>query len=324
MNDKLKVFAGSASETLAKQICDFIGIPVGISEITKFDNDNTFVQIIENVREKDVFIVQTSCNPVNDGFMEALIMTDALMRASAKRITLVMPYYAYARSEKKDKPRIPITAALVGKLAKAAGVSRILTMDLHAEAIQGFFDGPVDQLLARKIVTDHIQTLGLENIVAVAPDVGGANRTRGYARRLKCPLAILDKRREGKDVMFFNVIGDVEGKTAIIFDDEIASGGTMKDASKTLKKKNAKEVYAAVTHPVFGKGINKNMSESAFKEIIVTDTIPIKLEEPIDNMTVLPVAQLLGDAIKNIHSGASVSHLFHDELDENEECYSEN
>ncbi|MCD6218366.1 ribose-phosphate pyrophosphokinase [bacterium] len=319
MNENLKVFAGSASIDLAQEIVDYLGIPLGEIEFTYFENDNTFVQIKENVREKDVFLVQTSCRPVDHNFMEALIMTDALMRASAKRITLVMPYYAYARSEKKDHPRIPITAALVGKLVKTAGVSRILTMDLHAEAIQGFFDGPVDQLLARKLVSDHIKQMGLENIVAVSPDVGGANRTRGYAHRLKCPLAILDKRRQNGKVTIFNVFGDVKDKTVIIFDDEIASGGTMKDASIALKDKGAIEIYAAVTHPVFGDGIQENLKKSAFKEIIVTNTIPVNLDPPIDNLTVLSVGQILGDAIKNIHTGASVSHVFLDPEDESDD-----
>ena len=216
MNQNLKVFAGSASKELAQEICDYLGMPLGNSKLTIFENQNYFVQIEENVREKDVFIVQTSCRPVNDGFMEALIMTDALMRASAKRITLVMPYYAYARSEKKDMPRIPITAALVGKLVKTAGVSRILTMDLHAEAIMGFFDGPVDQLLAQDLMSEHLKKKGLENIVAVAPDVGSANRTRAYARGLNCPLAILEKRRVNNKPQIYNVIGDVKGKTVII------------------------------------------------------------------------------------------------------------
>ncbi len=313
MNQNLKVFAGSASEVLAQEICDYIGIPLGDSETSKFENDNTWVTIDESVREKDVFIVQTSCKPVNDGFMEILIMADALKRASAKRISLVMPYYAYARSEKKDQPRIPITAALVSKLIKDSGVSRIITMDLHAEAIMGFFDGPVDQLLAQDLMSDHLKKKGLKNIVAVAPDVGGANRTRSYAHSLNCPLAILEKRRVDKKTEIYNVIGDVEDKTVIIFDDEIASGGTMKEASLALREKDANDIFAAVTHPVFGEGIQENMKKSAFKEIFVTNTIPVKLNPPIDNLTVLSVAPLFGEAIKSIHTGSSVSRLLPDE-----------
>lgn len=309
MENNLKIFAGSASIDLAREICDYLGIPLGDSITTKFDNDNTWVEIRENVREKDVFVVQTSCRPVNDIFMEALIMTDALKRASAKRITMVMPYYAYARSEKKDQPRIPITAALVAKLLQSAGVSRILTMDLHAEAIMGFFDGPVDQLLAHELITSYFKQKGFENIIAVSPDAGGANRTRRYARALECPMAILDKRRDLMETVIYNIIGDVEGKTAIIFDDEMASGGSMKNASIAVKQAGATSVYAAVTHPVFGNKIRENLEESKFREVVVTNTIPARMNPPLEKLTVLSVAPIFGEAIKSIHTGESVSRL---------------
>lgn len=316
MNDKLKIFAGSASRELGREICDYLGIPLGDSITDKFDNDNSWVKINENVREKDVFIVQTSCRPVNDGFMEALIMTDALKRASAKRITMVMPYYAYARSEKKDQPRVPITAALVAKLLQAAGVSRIVTMDLHAEAIMGFFDGPVDQLLAINLMTDYFNKKKLENIVAVSPDAGAAKRTRYYAKLLGCHLAILDKRRDEKETEVLHVIGDVKNKTAIIFDDEISSGGSMRHAAEAVKNFGAKEVYAACTHAVFGKGIQKNINQSKFTEVVVTNTIPVNLDPPIEKLTVLSVAPLFGEVIKNIHTGESVSSLFQIKVDD--------
>ena len=309
MNDKLKIFAGTASKDLAQEMCDFLGIPVGRSFHKKFDNDNTWIRIEENVREKDVFIVQTSCRPVNDSLMEALIMADALKRASAKRITLVMPYYAYARSEKKDQPRIPITAALVSKLIQVSGISRIVTMDLHAEAIMGFFDGPVDQLLARNLIVDYIKKQNIENVVAVSPDAGGANRTRGYANELECPLAILTKKRTEENLEVYEIIGDVEGKNAIIFDDEIASGGTLKEASLALRKADAKQIYSAVTHAVFGKGIHENLNESNLVELIVTDTIPVNPDPPIDNLTVLHVARTFGEAVKRIHTGDSISEI---------------
>lgn len=309
MNDELKIFAGTASQDLAQEMCNYLGIPIGQSFYKKFDNDNTWIQIKENVREKDVFIVQTSCRPVNDSLMEALIMADALKRASAKRITLVMPYYAYARSEKKDQPRVPITAALVSKLIHAAGVSRIVTMDLHAEAIMGFFDGPVDQLLAINLIVDYLKEQQVGNIVAVSPDAGGANRTRGYANKLGCPLAILTKKRTDENVAIYEIIGDVKGMNAIIFDDEIASGGTLKEASLALREAKANKISSAITHAVFGTGIHKNLTESNLEELIVTDTIPVNPDPPIDNLTVLHVAKTFGEAVKRIHTGDSISQL---------------
>ena len=310
MNDHLKIFAGSASVDLAQEICNYLGIPLGDSISDKFDNDNTWVKINENVREKDVFIVQTSCRPVNDGFMEALIMTDALKRASARRITMVMPYYAYARSEKKDQPRVPITAALVAKMMQSAGVDRILTMDLHAEAIMGFFDGPVDQLLAEGLMSEYFIKKEIPDLVAVSPDAGAAKRTRHYASRLGCPMAIMDKRRDEKETEILHVIGEVKGMNAVIFDDEISSGGSMKRASIAIKELGAKKVYAACTHAVFGTGIRENIMNSKFEEVVVTNTIPVNFNPPIANLSVLSVAPLFGEAIKNIHTGESVSSLF--------------
>ena len=318
VKDELKIFSCRASKQLATEISHYIGIPLGASYIDEFDNDNTWVKIEENVREVDVFIIQTSCRPVNHGLMEALIMADALRRASAKRITMVMPYFAYARSEKKDQPRVPITAALVGKMMKAAGVDRILTMDLHAEAIMGFFDGPVDQLLAEGLISDYLMKKQIPDLVAVSPDAGAVRRTRRYADRLGCPLAILDKQRDEKTVRFFNVIGDVKGRNAVIFDDEIASGGTMKDASLALRDFGAEKIYAACTHPVFGKHIRENLAESAFEQVVVTNSVPITLDPPPEKIWIISVAPLFGEAIKNIHTGESVSSLLPERIKNHE------
>ena len=312
MPDGMKIFAGTSSIELAKEICQNLDCKIGESETKKFANDNTFVQINENVREFDCFIVSTSVAPVNEHLMETLIMIDALRRASASRINLVMPYYAYARSDKKDMPRIAITAKLVAQLLEAAGIDRMLCMDLHAEQIQGFFSVPVDQLLAAPIICSYLRRKKIPNLTIVSPDAGGARRAREYADRLKSDLAIVDKVRDkkGGDVKLWNIIGSVEGKVCVLVDDEINRGTSIIKAYEACMKFGAQEVYAAVTHPVFSPGAPGELVESGIKEIIVTNTVPILEEFDETKITVLSVAKFFTTAIENIHTGSSVSALF--------------
>jgi len=289
-----------------------LDIPLGEAEVFKFSNDNTFVRIQENVRQRDVFIIQPTCAPVNDNLMELLIMIDACKRASAGRITAVVPYYAYGRTDKKDQPRVPITARLVADLLTAAGADRLLTVDLHAGQIQGFFNIPVDELTALPILSDYFQAKELSDLVVVAVDIGISKKARDVAERLHAPLAIIEKRRTGNDERseIMNVIGDVEGKIALTFDDEIDTGGTIVNAARVLAEKGVKEVYCCVTHPVFSKNASEILANSHFKEVIVADTIPMPAEKRNGKITVLPVAPLLGEAIYRIHKGISVGDMF--------------
>jgi len=308
----LKVFPGSASVKLTEEICSELGIEPGKVKYETFTNDNTFCSIQENVRECDVFLVQTSVRPVNDNLMEALIMIDALLRASARRITMVMPYFAYSRSDKKDRPRIPITASLVASLLETAGADRLLTMDLHAEQIQGFFNVPVDQLVAKPIITNYLIRKKIKNPVVVAPDAGSARRSGSYAERLHCPLAIIDKRRDKVDstVKIHGVVGDVKGHTAIILDDEINSGGSIIKAIETVKEAGAKDVYCGCTHPVFAPGAVAKLEVTDVKEIIVCDTVPIFDMGKKNKLMVLSVGPLFAKAINSINTGQSVSAHF--------------
>lgn len=312
MPDEMKIFAGSASKAFAAKICSYLKCKLGESEKKTFPNDNLFVQINENVREADCFVVQTSVKPVSDNLMEAMIMIDALRRASAKRITLVMPYYAYARSDKKDRPRIAITASLVARLLETAGISRLLCMDLHAEQIQGFFHIPVDQLIAAPIICGYIRSKDIQDLVIVSPDVGSAKRARGYADRLKCDLAIVEKvRNKGTGVVkAWNIIGDIKGMNCVLIDDEINSGGSIMEALRICKEFDANDVYVAATHPVFAEGAAAKLVAAGFKEVIVTDTVPIL--EKYDNTVIHieSVSDLFAHAMKNIHTGSSVSKLF--------------
>ena len=310
--DDLKVFSGNAHRQLAGAVCDYLDIPLGQAEVFKFTNDNTFVRISENVRERDVFIVQPTCAPVNDHLMELLIMIDAAKRASAGRVTAVVPYYGYGRTDKKDQPRVPITARLVADLITAAGAERLLTIDLHAGQIQGFFNIPVDELTALTILSRYFQDKGLEDPVVVATDIGISKRARDMAERLRAPLAIIEKRREGNDdkVESLNVIGDVAGKTALTFDDEVDTGGSMLSAVHALQERGVKEVYACVTHPVLSSNAANSVVESELKELVVTDTIPLPEHKRNGKITVLSVAPLLGEAIRRIHEGLSVGEMF--------------
>ena len=310
--DELKIFTGNAHRGLAEEVCKYLDIPLGEAEVFKFSNDNTFVRIQENVRQRDVFIIQPTCAPVNDNLMELLIMIDACKRASAGRITAVVPYYAYGRTDKKDQPRVPITARLVADLLTAAGADRLLTVDLHAGQIQGFFNIPVDELTALPILSDYFQAKELSDLVVVAVDIGISKKARDVAERLHAPFAIIEKRRTGNDERseIMNVIGDVEGKIALTFDDEIDTGGTIVNAARVLAEKGVKEVYCCVTHPVFSKNASEILANSHFKEVIVADTIPMPAEKRNGKITVLPVAPLLGEAIYRIHKGISVGDMF--------------
>jgi ribose-phosphate pyrophosphokinase len=310
--DELKVFSGNGHRALAESVCQYLDIPMGQAEVFKFANDNTFVRIQENVRQRDVFIIQPTCHPVNDNLMELLIMIDACKRASAGRITAVVPYYGYGRTDKKDQPRVPITARLVADLLSAAGADRLLTVDLHAGQIQGFFNIPVDELTALPILTDYFRAKEIADLVVVAVDIGISKKARDVAERLHAPLAIIEKRRLGNNgsTEIMNVIGDVQGKVALTFDDEVDTGGTILSAAQSLADHGVKEVFCCVTHPVLSRDASEVMANSNFSEIVVTDTIPISPEKRNGKITVLSVAPLLGEAIYRIHKGLSVGEMF--------------
>jgi ribose-phosphate pyrophosphokinase len=306
----LKVFSGTSHPELAGEICDELDIEPGKISFTKFSNENIKVKIEENVRGDDVFILQTSCPPVNDGLVELLIIIDAMKYASAGRITAVLPYYPYVRSDKKDEPRISITARLVADLLETAGANRILTMKLHSPQIVGFSRIPVDQLLATAIICDYFQRKDLTNFVVVSPDVGRAKEAEIYARRLDLPMVIVDKRRYGDDekAKALYVIGEVEGKNLIIFDDEILTGGSMLEAVRVLRERGAERILAGCTHGVFSGNAIARIEDSPIEELVVTNTIPQRPKS--SKITVLSVAHLFAEAIKAIHRGDSLSKLF--------------
>ncbi len=310
--DELKVFAGNAHPALAQAVCGYLGIPLGRMEVTQFSNENIFVKILENVRERDVFIIQPISSPVNNNLVELLIMLDAFWRASAGRITAVIPYYGYGRTDKKDQPRVPITARLVADLITTAGASRALTVDLHAGQIQGFFNIPVDELTAQTLLTGYIKKKSLTNTVVVATDIGISKKARDIAARLNSPLAIIEKRRIGNvdQTETLNIIGDVAGKTAITFDDEIDTAGSLVHAVEALLQQGAKEVYACATHPVLSGPAVQRIAASPVKEVIVSDTIAVPPVKKLEKITVLPIAPLLGEAIHRIHTGLSVGAMF--------------
>ncbi len=310
--EELKVFTGNAHPQLARDICEYLRIPLSKLEAFKFSNDNTFVRILENVRQRDVFLVQSICYPVNDNLMELLIMIDAAKRASAGRITAVIPYYAYGRTDKKDQPRVPITGRLVADLITTAGADRVLTVDLHAGQIQGFFNAPVDELTALPILIRHFKQKELADAVVVAVDIGISKRARDLAERLDLPLAIVEKRRIGnlERAESLNIIGDVNGKTCITFDDEIDTGGSLVSAANALRDAGAKEVFATCTHAVLSNEAGKRLIGSHINEVVVTDTIPVPAVKRDHKVTVLSVASLLGEAISRIHSGLSVGAMF--------------
>jgi ribose-phosphate pyrophosphokinase len=310
--DEMKVFTGNAHPTLAKSVTDYLGIPLGKTDIFEFSNENIFVRILENVRSRDVFVIQPFCSPVNKSIMELLIMIDALKRASAGRITAVVSYYGYGRTDKKDQPRVPITARLLADLITVAGAGRLLTVDLHAAQIQGFFNIPVDELTALNIQCRYFKQKKLKDPVVVATDIGISKRARDMAEKMNAPLAIIEKRRVGnKDTTeTLNVIGDVAGKTCITIDDEIDTAGSLTNVIETLQKRGALDVYACCTHPVFSGSAIQRINGCTAKEVVVTDTIPINGDVKLDKITVLPVAPLLGEAIHRIHTGLSIGAMF--------------
>jgi ribose-phosphate pyrophosphokinase len=310
--DELKVFSGNAHPTLAKEVCDYLKIPLGRAEIFEFKNENIFVRILENVRERDVFVVQPFSSPVNRNLVELLIMLDAFKRASAGRITAVVPYYGYGRTDKKDQPRVPITARLVADLLTTAGANRMLTVDLHAAQIQGFFSIPVDELTALTLMANYWKSKKLDNLVVVATDIGITKRARDLAEKLNAPLAIIEKRRVGNaDVSeTLNIIGEVKGMRALTVDDEIDTAGSLVNAVDALLKNGAAEVYACCSHPVFSGQAIERIAKSPVKEVVVTDTIPVRDGKKLDKITILSMASLLGEAINRIHTGLSVGALF--------------
>ncbi|MCY3544432.1 MAG: ribose-phosphate pyrophosphokinase [Chloroflexi bacterium] len=311
--EDLKVFSGNAHRKLAQSICAYLGIPLGMSEVFKFSNDNTFVRILENIREQDVFLVQPIAYPVNDHIMELLIMIDAAKRASAGRITAVIPYFAYARSDKKDQPRVPITARLVANLIETAGADRVLTLELHAGQIQGFFNIPLDELSAIPELAHHFRDRQVDNdIVVVATDAGDAKRARNLASRLDAPLAIVEKVRLGntESVESTTLIGDVQGKTAIIVDDEIGTGGTVIATANTIRSRGARDIYCYAAHAVLAGSAPDVLESSIIKELVVTDSLPVPPAKMGTKTSVISVAPMLGEAIQRIHSGTSVGAMF--------------
>jgi len=316
VSEDLKIFSGNAHPQLAKDICGHLNMELGACEVFKFSNDNTFVRILENVRERDVFLVQPSSVPVNDSIMELLIMIDAAKRASAGRITAVMPYFAYGRSDKKDQPRVPITARLIANLIETAGADRVMTVDLHAGQIQGFFNIPVDELTAVSMLARHFSDMNLgDDIVVVATDAGSGKRARSTANILKAPLAIVEKVRTSNNmeqIESSNLIGDVDGKIALIVDDEIGTGGTVIATADTLQRHGVRDIYCFVTHPVLSGKANEILGDSNVKRVVVTDTLPISPGKQASNISVLSVASMLGEAIDRIHSGESVGAMFND------------
>ena len=312
MTANLKVFSGGSNQGLALEICRNIGIPLSPLQTSRFSNDNLFVQIQESVREEDVFVVQSLTAPVSDHLMELMITLDALRSASAKRITAVIPYYSYARSDKKDAPRISITARLVADLLKTAGADRVLTMDLHADAVHGFFSIPVDHLTAMPTICDYFASqLDLSKVVVVATDAGGAKRAGRFAKRLNTSLAIIDKRRlSDSNVHQGLVVGNVKGLNAIVFDDEISTGGTLVSTVDTLSRAGAEKIYVGATHPVLcGKAV-PNLSAAPITEIVVANTVDVPEAKQMSLLKVLSVAPLFARAIQHIHTGESVSALF--------------
>ena len=311
INSNLKIFSGNANQPLAQQICRYLKIPLGKINLSVFSDGELYCQILENVRGKDVFIIQPTCSPVNSNLMELLVMIDAFKRSSASRITSVIPYYGYGRQDRKDKPRVPISSKLVADLLTAAGTDRILAMDLHAGQIQGFFDIPVDHLFAAPVLIEYLKNQNIPDLTLVSPDAGGVERTRAFARRLNAALAIMDKRRtKPNEAEILHVIGKVTGRNIIIIDDMIDTAGTLLNTARALRRKKAKRIFACATHGVLSGPAIERLKKSSVEEIVLTNTVPLDESKMLPNMTVLSVAELLGKAIQSIHKETSVSNLF--------------
>jgi ribose-phosphate pyrophosphokinase len=312
MSKELRVFSGSAHAVLGESIARHLGVPLGRAHLARFSDGEIWFQIQDNVRGADVFVIQPTSPPVNENLMELLVMLDAFKRSSASRITAVVPYYGYARQDRKDKPRVPISAKLVADLLSAAGADRVLTMDLHASQIQGFFNFPVDHLFAAPVIIDYVARLRLPRLTIVSPDAGGVERARAYAKRLEAALAIVDKRRDSPNVAeVHHVVGDVEGRTALVVDDIVDTGGTLAKVAEALKQAGAREVLASCSHGVLSGQAMAKIEEAPLSKLIVTDSIPPAAEERRSGkIVVLSIAELMAKAIRNIHEEASVTSLF--------------
>jgi len=311
-NSRLKLFSGSANVDLAREVARYLGLDLGPMVRKRFADGELYIQIQESIRGCDVYLIQPTCHPVNDHLMELLIMIDACRRASARQITAVMPYYGYARADRKTAGRESITAKLVANLMTQAGAGRVLAMDLHSAQIQGYFDIPCDHVYGSPVLIDYIATKKLEDLVVVSPDVGGVARARAFAKKLNdAPLAIIDKRRQAHNVAeVMNVIGDVRGKTAVLVDDMIDTAGTICEGARLLEREGARAIYACCTHSVFSPPAAERLAASPFKEVVTTNTIPMAASKEFDQLTVLSVANLLGEAIWRIHQESSVSSMF--------------
>jgi ribose-phosphate pyrophosphokinase len=311
-NNRLRLFSGSANVPLSQEVARYLGMDLGPMVRKRFADGELYIQIQESIRGCDVYLIQPSCRPVNDHLMELLIMVDACRRASARQVTAVIPYYGYARADRKTAGRESITAKLVANLITEAGANRILAMDLHSAQIQGYFDIPFDHVYGSPVILDYLASKQLSDIVVVSPDVGGVARARAFAKKLNdAPLAIIDKRRQAHNVAeVMNVIGDVAGKTAVLVDDMIDTGGTISEGAKILRKEGARQVYACATHAVFSPPAVERLSSGVFEEVIVTNTIPVSEENRFKQLTVLSVANLLGETIWRIHEDSSVSSMF--------------
>ena len=308
----MKIFTGTAHRALAEEICRSLNVPLGEASVSRFSDGEGYFQILENVRGEDVFVIQPTCRPVDRSLMELLLMIDAFKRASARRITAVLPYFGYARQDRKDKPRVPISAKLVADLLSTAGASRALTMDLHVPQIQGFFDIPVDHLYAAPVMMGYFHKLHLPELVVVSPDAGGTERARAYAKKLQASLAVIDKRRvKPNEAAVVNIVGEVAGRTALIVDDLVDTAGTLVKSAEALAKQGATRVYACCTHPVLSGPATQRIAGSNLTELVVTNTIPLSPEaSECRDIRVLSVAGLLGKAIQSIHEESSVSSLF--------------
>jgi len=311
MND-FSIFSGNSNTVLALKICDYLKVPLGGATVTTFSDGEIQIEISENVRSKDIFVIQSTCCPVNDNLVELLLMIDAFSRSSASRITAVIPYYGYARQDKKVAPRVPISARLVADLLITAGTDRVITMDLHAGQIQGFFSIPVDNLFAAPVILDYIKSNFKNNLVIVSPDAGGAERARAFAKRLHADLAVIDKRRDAPNVAkAMAVVGDVKGKTAVIFDDMVDTAGTLVQAAEAIMRNGAKEVHACCVHPVLSGPAIERINDSLLKTLVATDTIPLNSNSlNCDKIKILSISDLVGEAIVRSHVGDSVTSLF--------------
>lgn len=310
--NQIKVFACPTAEKFTKEVCESLELPMGEVECYKFANDNNFVQYKETVREQDIYIIQTTQPPVNERIMELLIMIDAAKRASAGRINVVLPYFIYSRSDKKDQPRVPVTARLLAELLEAAGVDRIITCDLHNPAIQAYFNIPCDRLTGQHLLQSYFDAKDIENKVVIATDAGSSKKAYKYSTYFKCPMALIDKRRAGNDdkAVAANIIGEVKDQTALIFDDEVSTAGTMVEAARILKENGAKEIYAACTHGILcGPAIDR-IQNSPIKELVITNTVPLTEEKQIEKIKVLSIAPLFAEAIKRINEAKPLGDLF--------------